>query len=50
MPADPTAFYYPERLSLSACLRVLGIRAGSLAVSPDLYHLFPTSECRYRRR
>jgi hypothetical protein len=51
---------YPGRLGFSAwgfatwgfgCfLCVLGVLAGSLAVCPDLYHPFPTSECRYRRR
>jgi len=34
------------RVRLSAHICVLGARAGSLAVCPDLYHLFPTAECK----
>lgn len=50
MPADPTAFNNLARLARYACLCVLGVVARSLAVCPDLYHPFPTSECRYRGR
>ncbi len=44
--ANVIAVSYAERRRLSTYVRVLGVWAGSLAMCPDLYHLFLSAECR----